>query len=123
MMRDEKIEGIAQVCHEANRAWCMVNGDMSQRPWAVSPQWQKDSMVAGVRFRLANPFAPPSASHENWMKQKYAEGWKFGPIKDEIDKTHPCMVPFEQLPEIQKRKDCLFAAIVASLTLNVGEMR
>ena len=45
---------IAIICHEANRAYCKTLGDDSQLPWADAPQWQRDSIIAGVEYRLAN---------------------------------------------------------------------
>ncbi len=109
-------DDIARVCHEANRAYCQGLGDTSQKPWDEAPQWQKDSAVCGVRFCQANPTAPASANHESWFKQKAENGWTYGPVKDENAKTHPCMVPFGQLPIEQQRKDMLFKAIVGSLS-------
>lgn len=109
------VEGIAEVCHEANRAYCATLDDTSQPPWEEAPQWQVDSAVDGVQFHLANPNAGDAASHENWMKQKVADGWKYGPIKDPARKEHPCMVPFEELPPAQQAKDRLFRAIVHAL--------
>jgi hypothetical protein len=44
---------IAQVCHEANRAWCEVNGDTSQKPWNEAEQWQRDSAIKGVEFAMS----------------------------------------------------------------------
>jgi hypothetical protein len=38
------------------------------------------------------------------------------PSKDEASKTHPDLVPFDQLPEHEKQKDRLFMAIVRALT-------
>jgi len=38
-------EQIAQVCHEANRAFCSSIGDNSQHAWDAAPQWQRDSAV------------------------------------------------------------------------------
>ena len=38
-----------------------------------------------------------------------------GPVKDEAAKTHPDLVPFDQLPEHEKQKDRLFMAIVRAL--------
>lgn len=32
---NEMIEKAARVTHEANRAWCIANGDMSQPRWLV----------------------------------------------------------------------------------------
>ena len=116
------VEQIARVCYEANRAYCITLNDFSQLPWEAAPPWQRDSCIAGVRFRIENPDAPPRASHENWMKHKQAEGWVFGEKKSGADKTHPCMVPFDQLPEDQQRKDVIFALIVAALTMSKEQM-
>ena len=113
---DENVaENIARVCHEANRAWCAVNGDDSQKPWDQAEQWQRESAIAGVRFALANPDAPDSAQHDAWMNDKLRDGWIYGPVKDAAAQTHPCLVPFDQLPAEQQAKDRLFRAIVAAL--------
>lgn len=109
-------EKIAEVCHEANRAYCLALGDTSQPTWADAPDWQKASAVNGVLFHFANPEAGDAASHENWLKEKEAAGWKYGPVKDPANKEHPCFVPFDQLPKEQQAKDRLFRAIVHALT-------
>lgn len=112
-----KIEDVARVCHEANRAYCQTLGDWSQRDWTDAPAWQRDSAVAGVKFHLENPNARPSGSHESWLKQKEEDGWKYGAVKNPDKKEHPCMVPFEKLPEDQQLKDVIFSAIVKSLVV------
>jgi hypothetical protein len=109
------IEGIAQVAHEANRAYCASIGDNSQQSWADAPDWQRQSAINGVRFHIDNPKAGPSASHENWMREKVADGWKHGPTKDPEAKEHPCIVPYEHLPQEQRAKDRLFIAVVSAL--------
>lgn len=111
----DKILMIACVCHAANKAWCEANGDTSQLPWDEAPQWQRDSAIKGVEFRLNNPDAPESAQHDAWAADKTADGWVYGEVKDPEAKTHPCLVPFDQLPELQQKKDKLFQAIVDSL--------
>ena len=108
---------IAQVCHEANRALCTSLGDYSQLPWNEAPDWQKHSAIDGVRFHLATTEALPAASHENWLKLKVAEGWKYGPVKDPDKKEHPCCVPYEDLPIEQRIKDFLFTGIVGQLRI------
>ena len=109
------IADLAQICHEANRALCFTQRDGSQLSWDIADQWQKDSAVNGVRFVLMNPNEGPEATHKNWMKTKEADGWKYGPVKDVEKKEHPCMRPWEELPESQKVKDVLFRSIVRSL--------
>jgi RyR domain len=111
-------DSIAQVCHAANRAYCQSLGDHSQPDWEHAPDWQKSSAIAGVEFHLRTLHSGsqpvPSASHENWLKQKTAEGWKYGPVKDAAQKEHPCFVPYDQLPAEQKVKDYIFGAIVGA---------
>ena len=106
---------MAIVCHEANRAWCVMNDDRTQMPWAEAAQWQRDSAIKGVQFRLDNPDAGEDAQHNAWMKDKVDDGWVYGEVKDAVAKTHSCIVPFDQLPEFQQKKDKLFCAIVDAL--------
>jgi hypothetical protein len=109
------IEKIARVCHEANRGWCAANGDDSQVTWEDAPQWQRESAVDGVKFALAHPNAADSAQHDAWMGLKLSQGWRYGEVKDAVAKTHPCLVPFDELPASQRAKDRLLQAIVKAL--------
>lgn len=109
------VEDIAKCCHEANRAYCETLGDASQRPWESAPEWQRVSAIDGVRFLLANPNAPDSASHDNWLAHKRADGWRYGPEKDAKKKTHPCFLQYDLLPKEQRAKDALFGAVVRAL--------
>lgn len=111
-----KPEDIARVCHEVNRGYCAALGDTSQVPWEEAPDWQRQSAIKGVEFNLANPDAPPSHSHDSWLAEKRATGWKYGPVKDAEKKEHPCFVPYEELPAEQKAKDYLFKATVRALS-------
>lgn len=109
-------EAIAAICHDANRRYCLALGDTSQPTWEDAPAWQKESAIQGVRFHQSNPNAGPRGSHESWCRHKLADGWRHGPTKDPEAKTHPCLVPFEQLPPGQQLKDHLFVAIVHALS-------
>lgn len=109
-------EDIAKVCHDAIRSFCMTHGDTSHKSWEEAPFAIKQSAIAGVVWLIQNPNAKLNALHENWRKYKQIEGWIYGPEKDFDAKTHPCMVPYEELAPEQQVKDKLFRAIVASLT-------
>ena len=109
------ILNIAIMCHQANKAWCELNGDTSQKDWYEAEDWQRESAINGVRFRLTNPTAGKDAQHNAWMEEKIEQGWKFGEVKDAEAKTHPCIVAFEELPEFQQKKDALFCSIVDAL--------
>ena len=103
---------LAAICHEVNAAYCKTLGDFSQPPWANAPGWQKKSALEGVQAALGDPEWTPEKSHEQWMRQKEAEGWTYGLNKDAEAKTHPCMLPYDKLPQSQRVKDHLFLAVV-----------
>lgn len=110
-----KPETIAEIAHNINRAYCLAMGDASQPKWEDAPEWQISSAINGVKFHLANPDATPENSHEKWLEQKTAEGWKFGPVKNPETKEHPCFRPYSELPAEQRAKDYLFKAVVESM--------
>ena len=106
------VEQIASVCHEANKGLSMALGDFYHHTWKAAADWQKQSAIHGVEFHLANPDADDSASHTSWAAEKVLDGWVWGDVKDAAKKTHPCLVPFEELPPEQQAKDTLFRAVV-----------
>jgi len=114
-----QVEAIARVAHEANRAYCVGLGDMSQVSWDEAPDWQKESARNGVAFH-ATPGRTPEDSHNSWMKEKVESGWTYGPVKDAEKKEHPCIVPYGDLPLEQRMKDYLFKAVVDTL-LKAGD--
>lgn len=44
-------------------------------------------------------------THDVWAAGRMKEGWKYGPMRDDILKTHPCLIPYEHLPESEKEYD------------------
>jgi RyR domain len=44
-------------------------------------------------------------THEVWAAQRMADGWTYGPARDDADKKHPCLVPYGELPESEKAYD------------------
>ncbi len=113
MLNTVKNISIARAAHEANRAYCRANGDDSQLSWDDAEEWQRASAVEGVATALGG--ASPQQQHEAWCASKIRDGWKFGAVKDGDAKTHPCLVPYDQLPEMQKRKDGLYIAVVTAM--------
>lgn len=43
--------------------------------------------------------------HEVWAKNRMDEGWTYGPVRDDTHKKHPCLVPYEDLPDSEKDYD------------------
>ena len=106
--------------HAANRELQIVQGDpRPSPPWDEAPEYQVRENVKSVVAALADPERTPEQNHQGWYERLIADGWRHGPIKDEAAKTHPYLVPFDQLPEHEKQKDRLFMAIVRALAPEV----
>lgn len=105
------INHVAKICHEVNRVIQRYTGDPAPSPaWEDAPEWQRRSAREGVEQALSG--ATPEELHQSWVDFKVADGWTYGLIKDEVKRTHPCIVPYEELPESQRLKDQAFHAIV-----------
>ena len=43
--------------------------------------------------------------HEVWAKSRMDQGWTYGEERNDALKQHPCLIPYEELPEIEKAYD------------------
>lgn len=44
-------------------------------------------------------------THDVWAAERLAQGWKYGPCRRDDTKEHPCLIPYEMLPEEEKVYD------------------
>ncbi len=61
-----------------------------------------------------------SNTHENWARQRMADGWRYGPKRDDEKKEHPSLVPYEQLSESEKEYDRTTAMETVKTILALG---
>jgi hypothetical protein len=59
-------------------------------------------------------------THEVWAQQRMAEGWQYGAERDDKKKLHPCLVPYEDLPENEKEYDSRTAMEAIRLIVKCG---
>jgi len=59
-------------------------------------------------------------THENWSRQRMAEGWRHGEKRDDTRKEHPSLDPYEQLPESEKDYDRTTAMETVKTILALG---
>jgi ryanodine receptor 2 len=43
--------------------------------------------------------------HDVWAESRISQGWTYGPERNDALKHHPCLVPYEDLPEVEKAYD------------------
>ena len=58
--------------------------------------------------------------HEVWSEGRMKEGWSYGEERDDADKKHPCLVPYEELPESEKEYDRNTATQTLKLIIKLG---
>ena len=59
-------------------------------------------------------------AHDLWAAQRFAQGWTYGPQRDDTKKLHPCLVPYHQLPESEKEYDRIAALGTLKAILKLG---
>ncbi|MCQ2296889.1 MAG: Ryanodine receptor Ryr [Bacteroidales bacterium] len=58
--------------------------------------------------------------HEVWAQGRISEGWTFGPVRNDALKQHPCLIPYEELPESEKNYDRETAMTTIKLLIKLG---
>jgi hypothetical protein len=63
------------------------------------------TQVALLRDLLELTERLAESAHDNWARQRIAEGWTYGSRRDDSAKQHPDLVPYHDLPESEKEYD------------------
>lgn len=58
--------------------------------------------------------------HDVWAQGRIVEGWTYGEQRDDKQKTHPCLVPYEELPDAEREYDRQTAVQTLKLILKLG---
>lgn len=59
-------------------------------------------------------------AHDVWAAERQAQGWTYGPMRDDAKKQTPCMVPYSQLPDSEKKFDRDMAMNTIKLLKKLG---
>lgn len=58
--------------------------------------------------------------HEVWAKTRLEQGWTYGKERSDVLKHHPCLIPYEELPEREKEYDRNTALETLKLICKLG---
>ena len=58
--------------------------------------------------------------HEVWAETRVKQGWTYGPERNDRLKTHPCLIPYSELPEAEKDYDRNTSISTLKLILKLG---
>ena len=59
-------------------------------------------------------------THEVWSQNRINDGWSYGEIRDDQKKHHPCLIPYEELPESEKEYDRSTSLEALKLIVKLG---
>ena len=59
-------------------------------------------------------------AHDVWALERKEQGWTYGPNRDDTRKETPCMVPYSQLPDSEKKFDRDMAMNTLKLLRKLG---
>lgn len=77
-----------------------------------------DIELDGVLLELTEKLA--ENVHEMWALGRVNDGWRYGEKRDDAAKTHPCLVPYSQLPDSEKEYDRNTAMSTLKLIVKLG---
>ncbi|WP_308265855.1 RyR domain-containing protein [Prevotella sp.] len=58
--------------------------------------------------------------HEVWAETRISQGWTYGEERNDAEKKHPCLVPYEELSEEEKEYDRNTSIETIKLILKLG---
>ena len=59
-------------------------------------------------------------NHDAWARQRLDDGWTLGPARNDERKEHPCLIPYDQLPDSEKEYDRRVASANIRAILSLG---
>lgn len=82
---------------------------------------QSDRRFPPFRLRHDEEEDLARAEHDRWMVAKVADGWRFGPVRDDAERLHPDIVPFDDLSEEIKDLDREQVRLITRIVARQGK--
>ena len=68
-----------------------------------APKNQRITLDAAKHLALCDAMA--KQKHEDWMRERTGAGWRYGTCFNSEEKTHPLILPWDQLPDRYREPD------------------
>ena len=59
-------------------------------------------------------------THEVWSANRIRDGWTYGEERNDAEKHHPCLIPYEELSETEKNYDRQTSLQTLKLIVKLG---
>jgi hypothetical protein len=115
---EASIERATRWVYEAARLEAAANArPVVPEPWDERDEAFRRQMTASVgelveRLAEGRPLPSPEEAHRSWCREYERMGWRYGPQRDPVAKTHPDLVPYAELAPAERDKDEIFLELV-----------
>lgn len=90
-----------------------IAAEYKPQPFNVDNIQLPDSLLALTEAIAEN-------THDCWAQARLSQGWSYGPMRDDITKKHPDLIPYSQLKEEDKEYDRVTAMNAIKLIVAMG---
>lgn len=89
-----------------------VDAPIVPEPWADREEAFRAQFLNVIEMMCGpDRKSSPAELHDDWVRAYEAMGWSYGPVRDPEARTHPDMVPFDDLEFREQIKDAVFVAL------------
>jgi len=119
LAEEEHLKMVSLMTLSERRAWFVYEAARIENTAAgrsINPEvWgeRSEGFRANMTRAVAKQCGPdaltsPEELHDAWTEAYLKLGWVYGKARDPVLKTHPDMVPFDDLPRDEQEKDAVF---------------
>lgn len=91
---------------------------MNKNNYTPQPIDTKDVVLPKELNELAEMIA--KNVHEVWSAGRMKDGWTYGEERNDAEMKHPCLVPYEELTEVEKQYDRNTSQETLKLIMKLG---
>lgn len=91
---------------------------MEKKNYTPHPIDTKDVMLPEELNELAELIS--KNVHEVWSDGRMKDGWTYGEERNDTEKKHPCLVPYDELTEVEKEFDRNTSQETLKLIMKLG---
>lgn len=91
---------------------------MKTKMYTPTPIDTRDILLPAELEQLVEQMA--KNVHEVWAESRIKQGWTYGEQRNDALKTHPCLIPYEDLPEEEKEYDRNTSRETLKLIMKLG---
>jgi len=89
-----------------------ANAPIVPAPWKAREEPFKEQFLKVIKRQCSDQRSmSPEDLHNSWMHAYFAMGWVYGKAYHPENKTHPDLVPYAELDQLERDKDAVFMAL------------